>query len=200
MIFTISRQYGSGGRYVGRQLAERLGVAFYDTELISLAAQKSGYSEKLFVNAEEQNPMVYAAPISAGALWSCDLSLNAKVFVIQSQVICEVAEQGPCVIVGRCADYVLRERADCIRVFLHSDLKNRIRRAVKYYHLPEDKAEEIILRTDKKRATYHNYYAGSKWGRAENYHLSLNTDSVGIAGAVSVLESFAREWNAKQMR
>lgn len=198
-VITISRQYGSGGRFVGRKLAEKLGIPFYDNELISIAAKESGYAESLFANAEKNTTysLLYSLSMfgtSTGGMYG--LPLSDKVFLIQSDIIKQIADKGPCVIVGRCADYVLREREDVIHFFLHSDIESRIARSMKYYGLEEKKAKEAIEKTDKKRAAYYNYYTGERWGDIKNYHLSLNTDSVGIDGCVDILEKYVTAKNS----
>ncbi len=197
-IITISRQYGSGGRYVARMLAERLGYAFYDNELITLAAKESGFSESLFENIEKKSSYsllyslsTFGAP--AGGVYG--LSINDRAFIIQSDIIKQAAEKGPCVIVGRCADYILKERSDVINVFLHSDLESRTARAVKYYGIEEKKAKEHVQKTDRKRASYYNYFTGENWGDIKNYHISLDTDFIGIENCVDILEKYAKFFN-----
>ncbi len=198
-IITISRQYGSGGRFVGKKLAERLGIPFYDNELISMAAKESGFAESLFENAEKNTTysLLYSLSMfgtSSGGMYG--LPLSDKVFLIQSDIIKKVADRGPCIIVGRCADYVLRERSDVIHFFFYSDINERVKRAMTYYGLEEKKAKEAIEKTDKKRAAYYNYYTGERWGDIKNYHLSLNTDSIGIENCVDVLEQYVKAKNA----
>ncbi len=196
-VITISRQYGSGGRFVGRKLAETLGIPFYDNELISLAAKKSGFAESLFENAEKNTTysLLYSLSMfGTGNGGVYGLPLSDKVFLIQSDIIKQVAADGPCVIVGRCADYVLRERKDVVHFFLHSDMPSRMNRAMTYYNLEEKKAKEAIEKTDKKRAAYYNYYTGERWGDVKNYHLCLNTDSVGIDAAVDILANYVRSF------
>ena len=174
-VITISRQYGSGGRYVGKKLADRLGIPFYDNELISMAAKESGFAESLFENAEKNTTysLLYSLSMfGTGTGGMYGLPLSDKVFLIQSDIIKQVAEKGPCVIVGRCADYVLRERRDVIHFFL-----------------------QAIEKTDKKRAAYYNYYTGERWGDIKNYHLALNTDSVGIDNAVDILARYVEAKN-----
>lgn len=194
-VITISRQYGSGGRFVGKKLAEKLGIPFYDNELISMAAKESGFAESLFENAEKNTTysLLYSLSMfgtnSAGLY---GLPLSDKVFLIQSDIIKKVAAEGPCVIVGRCADYVLKERDDVIRFFLYSDIDSRIKRAQTYYGLDEKKAREAIEKTDKKRAAFYNYYTGESWGDIKNYHMSIDTDSVGIDKSVDILASYVR--------
>ncbi len=194
-VITISRQYGSGGRFVGKKLAEKLGIPFYDNELISMAAKESGFAESLFENAEKNTTysLLYSLSMfgtSTGGMYG--LPLSDKVFLIQSDIIKKVAAEGPCVIVGRCADYVLRDVPDVIHFFLYSDIESRVARAKKYYGLEEKKAREAIEKTDKKRAAFYNYYTGERWGDIKNYHMAIDTDSVGIDSCVEILASYVK--------
>jgi len=193
-IITISRQYGSGGREIGEKLAKRLGIPFYDKELITRAAKESGFSEAAFENVEKKatNSLLYSIAMGMNAYGNHDigftnLSLDDQVYLAQSNVIRKIATEGPGVIVGRCADYILRDKADVVHVFIWADLKFRKERAVKLYNMPEERAEEKILKIDKRRANYYNYHASDKWGRAENYHLSIRSDYVGIDNSVELL-------------
>ncbi len=200
-VITISRQYGSGGRFVGRKLAEKLGIPFYDNELISMAAKESGFAESLFENAEKNTTysLLYSLSMfgnSTGGMYG--LPLSDKVFLIQSDIIKKVASEGPCVIVGRCADYVLRERHDVVHFFFHSDMDSRIARAMKYYGLEEKKAKEAIEKTDKKRAAYYNYYTGERWGEIKNYHMAINTDAIGIDNCVDILAKYVHSFNSEE--
>lgn len=191
-IITISRQYGSGGRIVGKLLAERLGIPFYDNEIISLAAEKTGLSKECFINAEETSTgnLLLSLTTLTPSVESFGLPLNEKIFLVQSQVIKEVAEKGSCVIVGRSADYILSETENCINVFLQADLKDRINRAVAQYDLPEKNAEAAVIKTDKRRANYYNYFTGLKWGAADNYDLILNTSRMELEKIVDVIEKY----------
>lgn len=191
-IITISRQYGSGGRFIGKLLAEKLGIPLYDNELITLAAKKSGYSEAIFENVEKTatHSLLYSLSMFGSTAGVYGLPLSDKVFIIQSEIIKKVASEGPCVIVGRCADYVLKDDPNVVHVFIHSDLEDRIKRAVTYYGLTEDKAKETITKTDKRRSSYYNYYTGHRWGDAGNYEISLNSDRIGIENCVDILYDY----------
>lgn len=201
-VITISRQYGSGGRFIGRKLAEALGIPFYDKELITMAAEESGMSKELFEKADEKagSSLLYTLSMNSYLLHGMagvpDLPLNDKVFLIQSEMIRKVADKGPCVIVGRCADYVLREKENCLNVYIYSDLNDRVARATTYYGLSPERAREQMQKMDKKRASYYNFYTNLKWGRAENYDLSLNSAKVGIDGCVDVIRAFAERMEA----
>lgn len=191
-IITISRQYGSGGRIVGKKLADALGVPFYDNELINLAAEKTGLSKECFKEAENTSTgnLLFSITSLASGMDSCGLPLSEKIFLVQSPVIKEVAEEGSCVIVGRSANYVLSENPNCINVFLQADLKDRVERAVRHYNLPEKNAEAAVIKTDKRRANYYNYFTGGKWGKAENYDLILNTSRLDLDHVVEVIKAY----------
>lgn len=196
LIITISRQYGSGGQEVGQKLAQALSIPCYDKELINLSAEKSGFSPIHFQEPDQQAPssMLFSLLRAGTMMGSYDLSLNDKVFLVQSKVVRQLADRGPCVIVGRCADYVLADRPNCIRVFLHAPLPLRVERGRSCYHLPSDRAEDIIQKTDKRRSTYYHYYTGIKFGEATQYHLSLDTLTIGIDKAVETLAAYARNF------
>jgi len=196
-IITISRQYGSGGREIGNILAKKLEIPFYDNELIARAAKESGFAEAAFENAEKKatNSLLYSISMGMNAFGNQDigftqLSLDDQLYLAQSNVIRKVAAEGPCVLVGRCADYVLRDIDNVVHIFVWADLGFRKNRAVNLYHLPENKAEEEILKTDKRRANYYNYHANEKWGKAENYHLSIRSDYIGIENAADCIARY----------
>ncbi len=196
-IITISRQFGSGGREIGSKLAQRLGIAFYDNEIISRAAKESGFSEQAFENAEKKatNSLLYSIVMGMSAYGNQDigfthLSLDDQLYLAQSNVIRKVAEEGPCVIVGRCADYVLRDYKNVIHLFIWADLAFRKQRVVSQHGIKENRAEEEIIKTDKRRANYYNYHADDKWGKAENYHLSIKSDFAGIDNSVECILRF----------
>lgn len=192
-IITISRQYGSGGREIGKKLAEALGVPFYDNELITMAAKTSGYTEEVFKNAEQQptGSLLYSLSMmgTANAL-AFDLPLGDKLFIIQSNIIKEIADKGGCVIVGRCADYVLKDNPNCVKFYIHADMASRVERATKLYGLDKNKAEEKIQKFDKKRASYYNYYTNLKWGVASNYNLTVDSSVLGTEKTVDLLKRY----------
>ncbi|NLP16275.1 MAG: cytidylate kinase-like family protein [Clostridiales bacterium] len=198
-IITISRQFGSGGREIGEKLAKKLDIPFYDRELITRAAKESGFSEAAFENVEKKatNSLLYSIAMGMNAYGSHDigfthLSLDDQIFLAQSNVIRKLALEGPSVIVGRCADYILRDYKDVIHVFIWADLKFRKERAIKLYNYSEENAEESILKLDKHRANYYNYHSNEKWGRVENYHLSIRSDHVGIDNAVELIADYIK--------
>lgn len=196
-IITISRQYASGGREVAEKLSEAYGIPFYDRALISRAAKESGFAEAAFDNVEMKatNSLLYSIAMGMNAYGSPDLgythlSLDDRIYLAQSDIIRKVADEGPCVIVGRCADYILRERKDVVNVFIWSSMPYRIERAVERDGVEREKAEETIVRMDKRRANYYNYHANNKWGKVTNYHLSLQNDFKGIDKTVELIKSF----------
>ena len=191
-IITISRQYGSGGRLIAQRLSEKLGIPFYDRALIEMAAKESGYEAELFEHIGEQHNSnwFYNLSLFGNSTAMQDLPLNDKIFLAQASVIRKVADEGSCVIVGRCADYVLRDRKDCVNVFIHSDLTSRIKRATEQYGLSPVKAGDEINKIDKQRATYYRYYSEKKWGRAENYDLSVYSDGIGLEACTDLILSF----------
>lgn len=198
-IVTISRQYGSGGHEIGKRLAERMGVPFYDNELITNAAKKSGYAEGLFVQADQKptGSLLYSLSMLGTSRVSFDLPLSDKVFLIQSDIIREAADAGSCVIVGRCADYVLRDYPNCVNVFISGDFEDRLRWAIESGEVNEEKAKETILRIDKRRATYYNYYTSMKFGAADHYHLCVNSSCLGWEGSAELIHRFVELRAAK---
>ena len=197
IVITIGRQFGSGGRYVGRLLAEKLGVSFYDKELLSEAAKTSGICEEILEEHDEKptRSLLFSlvtgmqSHMSSGAFYM-DMPLNHKIFLAQFDAIRRIAEEGPCVIVGRCADYVLRENPDAVSVFVKADMASKVDRAVKYYGIEADKAEDRIRKADKQRASYYNYYATATWGDVDNYDLVVDTGVLGVEGAVELIAKF----------
>ena len=193
-IITISRQFGSGGREIGARLAEKLRIPFYDNELISRAAKESGFAESAFENVEKKatNSLLYSIAMGMNAYGNQDigfthLSLDDQIYLAQSNVIRKVAQEGPCVIVGRCADYILRDFDNVVNVYIWAGLEARKKRVISQYQVKENKAEEELLKSDKRRANYYNYHASEKWGKAENYHLSLRSDFIGIDHSVECI-------------
>ncbi len=196
-IITISRQYGSGGREIGKKIAEHFNIPFYDNELITLAAKESGYAEAAFHNAETKatNSLLYSIAMGMSTYGSQEagfahLSLDDRIYLAQSDVIRKVAEQGPCVIVGRCADYILKDRKDVVHIFVHADLEFRKERAIRIDGVAPENAEEIVLKKDKRRANYYNYHSGEKWGKASNYHMSINSSFIGVDKAAQAFIAF----------
>ena len=183
-VVTISREFGSGGRTIGRRLAEELGIPCYDAELIQQLARESGFSEDYIRDAGEYAPGGYLSLLSNRAF---ALTNEDVLWELQYKVITELAEKGPCVIVGRCADYILRDTADCLKVFIHADMDFRAKRIVEVYGEREQSPEQRLRDKDKRRAAYHRFYTNMKWGHAQNYHICLDSGKLGIDTCVAIL-------------
>lgn len=200
-IITISRQYGSGGREIGQRLADYYKVPFYDNELITRAAKESGFAKETFERAEEKatNSLLYSLAMGINVYGNQDfgftgLSLDDRVFLAQSDVVRKVADEGPCVIVGRCADYVLKERDNLFNMFIQASLDYRMKRAVKEYGISEQTVAEVVLKHDKQRSNYYNYHVGEKWNNLYNYDFVIRSDYMGIDNAVeSVIAYLGKE-------
>ena len=196
-IITIGRQYGSGGHDIGKQLAEELNIPFYDKALLERAAKDSGLCQEIFENHDEKptNSFLYSLVMDTYSLGYTtssfsEMPLNHKIFLAQFDAIKNIAKEGPCVIVGRCADYALAEFPNVVNVFLHADLQDRIVRIARRHDLTDAKAKDLIIKTDKRRASYYNYYTSKKWGEAAGYDLSLNTATLGIEGTIHMIREF----------
>lgn len=191
-IITISRQFGSGGRGIGKLLADRLHIPFYDKELIELASKESGIDERIFKSEGEETgrfyqvlgAIGYALGSPAGGIY--EYSINDQLYLVQANIIEQLANEGPCVIVGRCADYVLEDREDVLNIYLCADMDERLRRVIDEYHV-EDADEAMLCKVDKRRSNYYQYYTDRVWGKAENYDLCINTgkfDTDAIIGMI----------------
>ncbi len=197
-IYTIGREFGSGGREVGEKLAQKLGIKLYDKELLQQAAKDSGFCEEIFENHDEKptNSFLYSLVMDTysvsgySAAPFLDMPLNHKVFLAQFETIKKIAEKESCVIVGRCADYALSDNPDCINVFIHADLDVRIKNVSKNLNITENKARDIINKTDKQRASYYNYYTSKKWGDSKSYNLSLDAGKLGTDNCVEMILKF----------
>ncbi|QIB70318.1 cytidylate kinase-like family protein [Aminipila butyrica] len=194
-IVTISRTYGSGGRIIGQKLAEDMDVPFYDKALIDRIAEETGFSKDLIENAEmrAKNSFLYTLATSLGGNGDAGvdgLSLNDKFFLAQVNVIRQIAEEGPCVIVGRCADYILRDMNEASKIFICAEMHNRIQRAVQEYGMDETTVENEIKKIDKARTNYYAYHTGRKWGDVLNYHLTLDSGYIGLEDTIAVIEEF----------
>ena len=197
-IYTIGREFGSGGQYVGEELAKRLGVKLYDKELLQQAAKESGFCEEIFENHDEKptNSFLYSLVMdtySANGYSTAsflDMPLNHKVFLAQFETIKKIAERESCVIVGRCADYALADHPNCINVFIKADLEFRTKMVAKRANVTENKAKDLISKQDKQRASYYNYYTSKKWGDSKSYDLCLDSGKLGIDGCVEMILKF----------
>lgn len=197
-IYTIGREFGSGGREVGEKLAAKLGIKLYDKELLQQAAKDSGFCEEIFENHDEKptNSFLYSLVMDTysvsgySAAPFLDMPLNHKVFLAQFETIKKIAEKESCVIVGRCADYALSDNPDCINVFIHADLDVRIKNVSRNLNITENKARDIINKTDKQHASYYNYYTSKKWGDSKSYNLSLDAGKLGTDNCVEMILKF----------
>lgn len=192
-IITISREYGSGGREIGEMVAKRLGVPFYDKVLIDMIAQESGMAAGYVEEASEKMTTAQAFNISTLGYYSVSpiienvQVIGEDVFIAQSRIIKELAEKESCVIVGRCADYILRERDDVLNVFVHADYDSRKKRAIDEYGIEEKKVANVIKRSDKARAKHYSFYCERKWGNVDNYHLMVDSGKLGVDKCVDLI-------------
>ena len=195
-IITIGRQYGSAGHSIGKILADDLGIKYYDKELLERAAKDSGLCQELFENHDEKptNSFLYSLVMDSYSFGygstMMDMPLNQKVFLAQFDAIKKLAGEGPCVMVGRCADYALADWNDCFSIFVHADLDWRINRIASKHGKTPKEAKDMITKTDKSRASYYNYYTNKKWGAARSYNLCIDSGKLGIDYATeAIIES-----------
>ena len=194
-IVTISRQYGSGGRYIGENLAKAMGVPCYDEKLIDMVAKESGFAQSFVAEKGERmtGSLLFniASSLSfANNVFSTNngVTLQDEIYFTQNRIIKELADKGPCVIVGRCADYILREREDCLNVFIFADNESKIERAEKYFNITREEAPAVLKKKDKARANHYKYYTDQEWGMASNYDLCLNSGLIAIEGCVKAIQ------------
>ncbi len=196
-VITISREFGSGGRSIGRMVAEKLGYQFYDQELILDVAKESGLAKEIVAEYEEyathKSSFLYAIAMSNGGSLYGGMSFANQIQIAQTKVIGNAAEQGNCVIVGRGADYILRDREDCLHVFIHADLKFRAERIVRLYGETDKTPEERLRDKDAKRKVYYKSFTMRDWGVCQNYHLSLDSSVIGIENCVDIITKVVQE-------
>ena len=198
-IITIERQYGSGGHLIGEKLAESLGIPFYDSELIKVAAKESGICEEIFESFDEKptTSFLYSLVMDPYSLGynsnSFDLPLNHKVFLAAFDTIKELASKGPCVFVGRCADYVLKDYPGCINVFICASKEDRKNRVMDKYHLSERKAAEKMKKIDRERKYYYETYSGKEWGSIQSHQILMNSSLLGKEKIVEYLVALYKE-------
>lgn len=186
-IITISRQFGSGGRTVGREVAEQLGISFYDQELIEKIAEESGFAKDYIREKSEHTTHSNWFVNAFSDRNSAGMSTQDYLWLAQSKVIRELADRESCVIVGRCADFILREEADCLRAFIHADIEKRAERIVRVYGEGPDSPEKRLRDKDKRRRAYYQYYTDMEWGEAVNYHISLDSGELGISKCAELI-------------
>ena len=198
LIITIGREYGSGGREIGQAVAKALGIAFYDKQIISLAAKKSGLSDEFIANNEQRvrgglmHNLAAASAYSGGFFSSQYLPLSESIFISQAQVIRDIAGKESAVIVGRCADYILEGRENTINVFIHAPMEARVKRIMALHHIDEGAAIKEINTSDKERGNHYFRYTDRKWGKAQNYDICINSALMGIDKTVEMLVEMAK--------
>ena len=198
MVITVGRQYGSGGREIGTALANRLGITYYDDLLLKKAAEESGLCEELFHSFDERpKSFLYSIALDPYSFSmshiTSKVSIEQKVYLATYDTIKKLADQGPCVLIGRCADYALKDRTDVINLFITAPLPNRIKRVAMRNGISEDEAKDRIRRKDKDRAAYYNFYSAKEWGDARSYDLCIDSSLLGIQGTVELLEDMLRK-------
>lgn len=194
IIITIGREYGSGGRELGEMLAKRLNIAYYDKEILTRAAEASGICEEVMEAHDEKGALrsLLGATASMGGVgFGVQMPMNQRIFQAQFDAITQLAQEGPCVIVGRCADYVLRGRPNVTHVFVYASPEHKVERIMRVEGVDEDKARELIKKTDKQRKSYYNFYADGNWGMRSNYDLMLRTDGHSLEELVELVAAYA---------
>lgn len=194
-IVTVSRQFGSGGRSIAKAVAERLGYEYYDNELVCQIAKESGFSEDFIREAGEyagyKSSLLFS--LATGSMSSGNgMSTTDSLYVFQHNFIKELGKKGKCVIVGRCADYILKDRDDCFNVFIHASMDFRADRIVRLYGEREDSPEKRLADKDKKRMNYYKHYTYRRWGDAPNYHLCLDSGAIGIDKCVDIITDLTK--------
>lgn len=203
-IITIGRQFGSAGREIGEKVAAHFGIPCYDKELLSRAAKESGFCEEMIESHDERptNSFLYNLVMDTysfgyNASSFMDMPISHKIFLAQFDTIKKMASEGPCVIVGRCADYALTDLENCINLFIYGEEKVKIKRIMEKYNLSESKAKDMINKKDKQRQSYYNYYSSKKWGRADSYDLCINSSLLGIDGTVKLIIQAIEDFESK---
>ena len=197
-VITIARQYGSGGREIGEKVAELLGIKAYGRELIDMAAEKSGYHPEMLHKADERaaGSLLYSLAIGAslagGIAGHYDIPINDKLFIVQNDIIKELAAKEQCIIIGRCGDYALRNFENKISVFIHADFDWRKKRIAEIKGISEKEAESLIVKEDKYRANYYNFYTGHKWGASERYDATFNSSILGVDEIARIIAEMAK--------
>ncbi len=200
-IITIGRQFGSLGHEIGQKVAEHFGIEYYDKELLSRAAKESGFCEEMLKNNDERptssflyNLVMDTYSFGYNSSNYVDMPLSHKVFLAQFDTIKKIASEGPCVIVGRCADYALADYYNCVHVFVSGEESVKIRHIMDKFNLSENKARDMMIKMDKQRQSYYNYYSSKKWGRADTYDLCLNSSKLGIDGSANLVIQYVEDF------
>lgn len=200
-VVNVGRQLGSGGREIGEKLAKRLGIDFYDKELINLASEESGLCREFFEKADEKAARGIVGGvfgmrfpfISESAMIGTNCLSNDALFKVQSDVIRKLASQKSCLFVGRCADYILRDHPRCANIFISASHDDRVARLCRLHNINEQAAEEMMVKADKRRSEYYNYYSYKTWGAASTYHLCINSSALGVEDTTNFIENFIRQ-------
>ncbi len=203
-VITIGRQFGSGGREIGEKVAAYFGIKCYDKELLSRAAKESGFCEEMIQNHDERptNSFLYNLVMDTYSFGYnsssfVDMPISHKVFLAQFDTIKKIASEGPCIIVGRCADYALADHKNSLHLFIYGDMGTKIKRISEKYQLTEDKAKDMIIKKDKQRQSYYNYYSSKKWDHADSYDLCINSSILGIEGTVNLIIQYIEDFEKK---
>ena len=202
-VITISRAFGSGGRTIGKEVAKRLNIPYYDKELVDKVAEESGFHADFIEEAGEYAPVtnsfLFNIAVSPNPLSMMNtMSMADQLFVCQTNVIRRLADEGPCVIIGRCADYILKDREDCLHVFIHADMEHRAERIVEKYGHTKQSPQKRLTDKDNKRRVYYRHYTNRNWGEAQNYHVSLNSGLVGIDKCVDFIVDLAKMYEEEE--
>ncbi len=203
-IITIGRQFGSAGREIGEKVAAHFGIPCFDKELLSRAAKESGFCEEMIQNHDERptNSFLYNLVMDTysfgyNASSFVDMPISHKVFLAQFDTIKKIADEGPCVIVGRCADYALADYSNCIHLFIYGNEDVKIKRIMEKYELNAGKAKDMMVKKDKQRQSYYNYYSSKKWGRADSYDLCINSSILGVDGTVNLIIQYIEDFEKR---
>lgn len=203
-VITIGRQFGSAGREIGEKVAEYFDIKYYDKELLTRAAQESGFCEEMIQNHDEKptNSFLYNLVMDTYSFGYnnssfVDMPISHKVFLAQFDTIKKVAEEGPCVIVGRCADYALADRNNVVNLFIYGSEAAKIKHVMKKFDLSEAKARDMMIKKDKQRQSYYNYYSSKKWGRADSYDLCINSSVLGEDGTVRLIVQYIEDFEKR---
>lgn len=194
-VINIGRSLGSGGRAIGHLLAKEFGIKYYDREILLLAAKESGFCPEIFERNDEKNNFMHTLgniiPFIGGSqnFYTNELS-NENLFRIQSEAIQKAANEGSCIFIGRCADYVLRKNKRCVNVFISADMEDRIKNVRSMHNCDEERARELIEKGDRERANFYNFYTTGNWGCADTYHLCINSSILGLEGTAQFIKEF----------
>lgn len=188
-IIAISRQFGSGGRTIGKLLSEQLDIPLYDREIISHVAKESGFAESYIEEKGEYGSSDKASGMFINRSCYTSASNEDTIWNFQTKFITEHAEKEPCIIIGRCADYILRDRPDVLRLFIHADMEERIKRITEVYKINDSAPEKLLHQKDKRRAAYYQFYTDIKWGDTKNFHITLDSSAFGIEKCVEILKT-----------